>query len=89
LLKITKAGGKIMASHKFTYTISGVELSEEHQAAISREIASAVTRALIGVSPSKLKTDFLTVTKIRGGIWIDPALAGRESVGELVARAEG
>lgn len=78
-----------MASHKFTYTISGVELSNEQQAAISREIASAVTRVLIGHAPSSLKTDFLTVTKIRGGIWIDPAVAGRESVAELVARAEG
>jgi hypothetical protein len=78
-----------MSSHKFTYTISGVALSDEQQSAISREIAAAVTRVLIGPSPNKLKTDFLTVTKIRGGIWIDPALAGKESVAELVARAEG
>jgi hypothetical protein len=78
-----------MASHRFTYTVSGVDLSAEQQAAISGEIAAAVARVLVGQSPKGLKADFLTVTKIHGGIWIDPTLVGKESVGELVARAEG
>jgi hypothetical protein len=82
-----------MSSHKFTYTVSGIELSNEQQAAISREIAAAVTRALVGHAPKAVKPDCLTVTKIRGGIWIDPsALAkdlAKETVAEFVARAEG
>jgi hypothetical protein len=76
-----------VASHKFTYTVSGVELSTEQQAAISREIAAAVTRVMIGHSPKSVKSDFLNVTKIHGGLWIDPAVIATESVGEVVAKA--
>jgi hypothetical protein len=76
-----------VASHKFTYTVSGVELSNEQRAAISREIAAAVTRVMVGHSPTSVKTDFLNVTKIHGGLWIDPAVIAQESVGEVVAKA--
>jgi hypothetical protein len=75
-----------MANHKFTYTVSGVDLNSEQKAAISREIGAAVTRALIGPSPQPVRSDFLTLTKIYGGIWIDPTLFADETVGQLEAR---
>jgi hypothetical protein len=78
-----------MASHKFTYTVSGVDLSAEQSSAISREIAAAVTRVLVGSSPQGIKPEYLTLLKIYGGIWIDPTLVARESVGEFVAKTEG
>ena len=78
-----------MSDHKFTYTVSGVTLSAEQEAAISREIAAAVTRVLIGPSVKPLKTDFLTITKIRGGLWVDPTTISQEPVGALVQRAIG
>jgi hypothetical protein len=78
-----------MASHKFTYVVSGVDLTSEQKAAISREIGSAVARALAGASPKPVTTDFLCLTKIAGGIWIDPSVVAREPIGEFVAQAEG
>ena len=81
-----------MASQKFTFTVSGVNLTEEQSSAISREIAAAVTKVLVGPSPASAKStapSFLTVTKIKGGLWIDPALVGQEKVADLVANAEG
>ena len=75
-----------MANHKFTYTVSGVDLSSEQKAAISREIGAAVTRALIGSAPQPVKAEYLTLTKINGGIWIDPTLVANETVGQLEAR---
>jgi hypothetical protein len=78
-----------MSDHRFSYTVSGVTLSAEQEAAISREIAAAVTRVLIGPSAKALKTDFLTVTKIRGGMWLDPTSISHETVGALLQRAAG
>jgi hypothetical protein len=75
-----------MSDHKFVYTVSGVDLSHEQKAAISREIGAAVARVLGGGSPGAPRTDFLNIGKIYGGIWIDPALARNETVDQLLAR---
>jgi hypothetical protein len=72
-----------MANHKFTYTVSGVDLSQEQQAAVSRAIAAAVTTALVGTSPKALVSDALSYWKIHGGIWIDPAALSRTTADEL------
>ncbi len=76
-----------MSEHKFVYTVSGVNLTEEQQATISREIGAVVSRVLIGSSPQTLRSDFLNIGKIHGGMWIPVAQVAKESVGEIVARA--
>ena len=74
-----------MADHKFTYTVSGVDLSEAQRARISQHIAAAVTSALIGEGPAALTTDYLTLHRVYGGRWIPAAAAetieGIDSVG--------
>ena len=71
--------------HKFTYTISGVDLSDEQRALISREIGSAVTRALIGDAPNLFQSDLLTIWMRNGGRLITAALAAKSTVPELIA----
>lgn len=66
-----------MADTKFVYTVSGVELSEAQKLKISEEIAAAVTKAIVGQSPEQLRTDYLTLHQIAGGIWIPTAVAAK------------
>ena len=56
--------------HKFVYTVSGVQLSDAQKTKISQEIAVAVTRAIVGDSPTQLRADYLTLCRINGGRWI-------------------
>jgi hypothetical protein len=82
--------GTFMSHHKFVYTVSGVALSDEQKATISREIGAAVARVLATSAGSKtLAGAFLNIGKINGGRWLDPStLAKGETVAELVAQAE-
>jgi hypothetical protein len=66
-----------MAEHRFVYTVSGVELSEAQKATISREIAVAVTRAVLGDKPELLRQEYLTLHQIAGGRMIPTAEAAR------------
>jgi hypothetical protein len=77
-----------MANHKFTYTVSGVDLSQEQQAAVSRAIAAAVSTALIGHAPKTVTSEALSLWKIAGGIWFDPtslSAAAQAEVNKLAA----
>jgi hypothetical protein len=56
-----------MAEHKFVYTVSGIELSEEKKAKISQAIAVAVAQEITGKAPEELRTDYLTLHRIYGG----------------------
>jgi hypothetical protein len=78
-----------MADHKFTYTISGVDLSDEQRATISREIGAAVARVLIGASPKTVRSDFINISKIQGGRWLPTDLAAKDTVEKLVATGCG
>jgi hypothetical protein len=78
-----------MADHKFEYTVSGVDLSNDQRSAISREIGAAVARVLLGASPQTLRSDSLNICKIQGGRWIPVEAAAKENVGDLVAQSPG
>ncbi len=62
-----------MASHKFVYTVSGVDLSEAQKLKISQEIAGVVTRAILGESHAQIQPDLLFRTGIAGGRMIPTA----------------
>jgi hypothetical protein len=79
-----------MAKHRFVYTVSGINLSDEQRARISQAIGVAVSQALTLDAPGTVKTDFLNVHRIYGGLWIDVLEAekvGIESI--LTAQASG
>lgn len=67
-----------MAEHKFTYTVSGVHLSDEHQHRISQAIAAAVAGELAGDAPGEIRADALSLLRIYGGIWQKVAIQGIE-----------
>jgi hypothetical protein len=69
-----------MPEHKFTYTVSGVHLSEEHQKRISQAIAVAVANELVGEEAGEFTADNLSLLRIYGGIWQRVLLPG--SVGK-------
>lgn len=85
-----------MESHKFTYTVSGVKLSDVQKHEISQAISSAVTTALIGHSSkseishsSKFGTsDTFSLIKIWGGLWALPAELGEAGQKAMEALAE-
>jgi hypothetical protein len=62
-----------MASHKFVYTVSGVELSEAQKSKISQEIAGVVTRAVLGESRAAIQPELLTLHGVAGGRMIPTA----------------
>jgi hypothetical protein len=66
-----------MASQKFVFTVSGVELSEAQKAKISQEIAAVVTRAVLGESPKPMQPQLMTLHGVFGGKMIDVASAQR------------
>lgn len=66
-----------MAEHKFTYTVSGVTLTDDQKNKVSAAIGSAVALALAGGHTKQLKVDALNIGRINGGLWIDVAEAER------------
>jgi hypothetical protein len=66
-----------MADHKFEFTVSGVELSEEQKNNIAGEIAQVVTRAVVGSSPTALRTAMWSLVNIHGGRMLPPEADGR------------
>jgi hypothetical protein len=56
-----------MATHKFVYTVSGVELSDGQKAKISQEIAAAVTRVVLGEGPQQVQPQLLSLHGVYGG----------------------
>jgi hypothetical protein len=65
-----------MADHKFEFTLSGVNLSDEQKSNIASEIALVVTRAVTGGSPANLRTPMWSLVNIHGGRMI-PDVDGR------------
>ena len=72
-----------MASHKFVYTVSGVDLTDAQKSKISHEIAGVVTRAVLGESREKIQPDLLTLNGIAGGRMI-PTAALKAGEGKVV-----
>ena len=64
-----------MADHKFEFTVSGVNLSDEQKNRIAGEIAQVVTRALVGNTPELLRTPMWSQVSIHGGKMIQAARA--------------
>lgn len=62
-----------MADHKFEFTLSGVNLSEAQKNAIASEIATVVTRAVVGNSPQALSTPMWILVNIHGGKMVPDA----------------
>lgn len=65
-----------MADHKFEFTLSGVDLSEEQKNTIAGEIALAVTRVVVGDSPVSLRTPMWSLVNLHGGRMV-PDVGGR------------
>jgi hypothetical protein len=62
-----------MATQKFVYTVSGVTLTDAQKTKISQEIATVVTRAVLGESPAALQPELLTLHGVAGGKMIPTA----------------
>ena len=62
-----------MPSHKFVYTVSGIELTDNQKTKISQEIAGVVARAVLGESPQQIQPELLTLHGVAGGRMIDVA----------------
>jgi hypothetical protein len=73
-----------MPEHKFTYTVSGVHLSEEHQQRISQAIAVAVANELVGEDSGAFTADNLSLLRIYGGIWQKVLLPGAEGKDQIL-----
>jgi hypothetical protein len=62
-----------MPDTKFVFTVSGVQLSEAQQHKVSAAIGSAVALALGEGTTHAVRSDFLNIGRIHGGLWIDVA----------------
>lgn len=62
-----------MADHKFVFTVSGVNLTEAQQHKISAAIGATVAHALGEGTTQPVRSDFLNIGRIHGGLWIDVA----------------
>ena len=62
-----------VAEHQFTYTVSGVDLTEDQRHKISAAIGAAVAHALGEGSTHAIRSDALNIGRIHGGLWIDVA----------------
>lgn len=62
-----------MADHKFSYTVSGVHLTEAQKHKISTSIGTAVAHVLGEESTHSVRSDFCYITRIYGGLWMDVA----------------
>lgn len=56
-----------MPKHRFSYTVSGISLTEAQKAQISEEIAVAVTRVIVGDAPELLSMGYAAEHPICGG----------------------
>jgi hypothetical protein len=56
-----------MATQKFTYTVSGIDLTEEQKAKISQEIAATVTRVVLGESAKPIQPQLVSLHGVYGG----------------------
>jgi hypothetical protein len=56
-----------MADHKFEFTLSGAQLSDEQKLRISNEIAIAVTKVVVGDTPELLAAPMFSICRINGG----------------------
>jgi len=63
-----------MASSKFVYTVSGIDLSDAQKAEISHEIAAAVTRVVLGKSAKQVQPQLLSLHGVYGGKIVDTAV---------------
>ena len=77
-----------MSEHKFSYTVSGIKLSDEQQVRVSQAIAGAVASALAHEAPGEFSADSLTLHRIYGGIWQAVEIRGTE-VNDPVANQVG
>jgi hypothetical protein len=78
-----------MADHRFVYTVSGVELKEEHKHKISEAIGAAVATSLANIAgvQNVAAVDSLNLLKIYGGLWIPVELAETVGIPEVRAGA--
>jgi hypothetical protein len=76
VLKVAAVGG-FMADHKFEFTLSGVNLTDEQKNSIAGEIALVVTRAVVGSSPKALSTPMWSQVNIHGGRMVPTDVDGR------------
>ena len=56
-----------MADHRFEFTLSGAQLSDEQKLRISNEIAIAVTKVVVGDTPELLSAPMFGICRINGG----------------------
>jgi len=56
-----------MADYKFEFTLSGANLSDEQKLRISNDIATAVTKAVVGDSPQLMSAPMFSACRINGG----------------------
>jgi hypothetical protein len=80
-----------MADHRFVYTVSGVELKEEHKHKISEAIGAAVATSLANIAAVQnvAAVDSLNLLKIYGGLWIPVELAETVGIPEVIADRAG
>jgi len=80
-----------MADHRFVYTVSGVELKEEHKHKISEAIGAAVATSLASIAGVQkvAAVDSLNLLKIYGGRWIPVELAETVGIAEVIADKAG
>jgi hypothetical protein len=80
-----------MADHRFVYTVSGVELKEEHKHKISEAIGAAVATSLANIAAVQnvAAVDGLNLLKIYGGLWIPVELAETVGIPEVIADRAG
>jgi hypothetical protein len=87
-----RQGDTSMASHKFVYTVSGVDLTDAQKSKISHEIAGVVTRAVLGESRAQIQPELLTLNGIAGGRMIQATELASEkgrSVEDFISRGCG
>jgi len=65
-----------MASYKFVYTVSGIDLTDAQKAKISEEIAGVVTRGVLGESRAAVRPDLLTLHGVAGGKMVPVDVSG-------------
>ena len=76
-----------MAEHKFVYTVTGVTLTDAQQHKISQAIGTAVAQALAGEATHPVRSDFLNIGRIHGGLWIDVAALEKEGIQNVLKSA--
>jgi hypothetical protein len=62
-----------MPDNKFVFTVSGVQLTDAQRHKVSAAIGAAVAHALGEGTTQPVRSDFLNIGRIHGGLWIDVA----------------